>query len=56
MKTPALLEPRASATLDDYVADLAWSADGKQLAIAGGEGGVFLATHSASKSLGIRRK
>lgn len=54
MKTPALLEPRASATLDDYVTDLAWSSDGTRLAIAGGEGQVFVATHAgASKSLAV---
>ena len=46
MKGPAaILEPRASATLDDYVADLAWSGDGRRLAVAGGEGQVFLASH-----------
>ncbi len=37
------LEPRATATLDDYVADCAWSPDGKSLAVAGGEGKVALA-------------
>jgi WD40 repeat protein len=37
------LEPRAAAQLDDYVVDLAWSPDGTQLAIAGGEGKVALA-------------
>jgi WD40 repeat protein len=37
------LEPRASATIDDYVADCAWSHDGKSLAVAGGEGKVALA-------------
>ena len=48
MKGPAaILEPRASATLDDYVADLAWSRDGARLAIAGGEGRVFLASYDA---------
>jgi len=36
------LEPRASLQFDDYVADLAWSADGAQLAVAGGEGRVAL--------------
>jgi WD40 repeat protein len=56
VKTPALLEPRASVVLDDYVADLAWSPDGLRLAIAGGEGRVFLATHSpAAKSLAARQ-
>mgnify|MGYP000964900186 CR=1 FL=1 len=52
---PAILEPRASATLDDYVTDLAWSGDGTRLAIAGGEGRVFLARHDAgSSSLAVR--
>jgi WD40 repeat protein len=37
------LEARAVAQLDDYVVDAAWSADGKQLALAGGEGKVALA-------------
>ncbi|MCU0761250.1 MAG: WD40 repeat domain-containing protein [Steroidobacteraceae bacterium] len=50
MKGPsAILEPRASATLDDYVADLAWSGDGTRLAIAGGEGGVFLGAWDAAE-------
>ena len=54
MKTPALLEPRASATLDDYVTDLAWSPDGTRLAIAGGEGQVFVATQTpGSKALAV---
>jgi WD40 repeat protein len=37
------LEPRASAAFDDYVLDCAWSADGRALAVAGGEGKVALA-------------
>src|SRR5262245_790946 len=37
------LETRAVAQFDDYVVDLAWSPDGKQLALAGGEGKVALA-------------
>jgi WD40 repeat protein len=36
------LEPRASVAFDDYVADIAWSSDGKALAVAGGEGKVAL--------------
>jgi WD40 repeat protein len=36
------LEPRASLRFDDYVADLAWSPDGTQLGVAGGEGKVAL--------------
>jgi len=52
---PAILEPRATATLDDYVTDLAWSGDGTRLAIAGGEGRVFLARHDAgSSALAVR--
>ena len=41
------LEPRATLRLDDYVADLAWSADGTQLGVAGGEGQVALVTAAA---------
>jgi WD40 repeat protein len=37
------LEPRASLAFDDYIADCAWSPDGKSLALAGGEGKVALA-------------
>lgn len=37
------LEPRASATVDDFIADLAWSPASDALAIAGGEGKVALA-------------
>jgi WD40 repeat protein len=47
------LEPRASAAFDDYVADCAWSPDGKSLAVAGGEGKVALATFAAD-SLSLR--
>ena len=36
------LEPRASATLDDFVLDCAWSPDSRRLAVAGGEGKVAL--------------
>jgi WD40 repeat protein len=43
----AILEPRASVQLDDYVIDFAWSGDGGRLAIAGGEGKVFLADFAA---------
>jgi len=42
------LEPRASLRFDDYVADLAWSPDGAQLAVAGGEGKVALADAGAA--------
>jgi WD40 repeat protein len=37
------LELRAESAFDDYVADCAWSADGKSIAVAGGEGKVALA-------------
>jgi WD40 repeat protein len=37
------LEPRATAHIDDYVADCVWSPDSKSFAIAGGEGKVALA-------------
>jgi WD40 repeat protein len=43
MAKPSLafaLEPRASAVFDDYVADCAFSPDGRSLAVAGGEGKV----------------
>lgn len=50
----AFLEARASATLDDYVVDLAWSSQGDRLAVAGGEGRVFLAERSAA-TLSIRQ-
>lgn len=43
MKTPsAILDPLHSAKVDDFVASLAWSTDGQSLAVAGGEGKVFL--------------
>jgi hypothetical protein len=45
MSTPAaFLDARASTLIDDYVVDFAWSPDASQLAIAGGEGRVFLAS------------
>ena len=51
------LEPRATASFDDYVADCAWSPDGKSFAIAGGEGKVGAGTspkamRSPSKCIG----
>jgi len=36
------LEPRVTASIDDYVADCAWAPDSKSFAIAGGEGKVAL--------------
>ena len=50
MKAPnALLELRASVALDDYVADIAWSNDARRLAIAGGEGKMFLVEFDAER-------
>src|ERR1700728_2691203 len=49
------LRPRERIELGDYPVDAAWSADGKQLVIAGGEGGVLLlpmASPQESKVLG----
>ena len=43
------LEPRATAAIDDYVVDCAWSTDGKSLAVAGGERKVALARVSEAK-------
>jgi WD40 repeat protein len=40
----AILEPRASCMLDDYVAHVGWLDAGRSLAIAGGEGKVFAAS------------
>ncbi len=37
----AVLEPRASVSLDTYVVDCAWSGDSRSLAVAGGEGAVL---------------
>jgi WD40 repeat protein len=42
------LEPRAHAAFDDYVVDCAWSADGRSLAVAGGEGKVALAREAGA--------
>lgn len=43
LKAPsAILEPRGSLRLDDYVVDLAWSPDSAKIAVAGGEGRIFL--------------
>jgi WD40 repeat protein len=48
------LEPRASIPFEDYVIDCAWSPDGTQLAVAGGEGKVaLLNTTTASPSLAV---
>ncbi len=49
----AILEPRGSVTLDDYVVDIAWSPDAARIAVAGGEGKVFLATLDG-QALGAR--
>jgi WD40 repeat protein len=39
---PGRLRPRERIELGDYPVDAAWSADGNNLAVAGGEGGVLL--------------
>ena len=44
------LEPRASVAFDDYVAQCAWSPDGKSVAVAGGEGKVALARINLSQA------
>src|ERR1700683_1520349 len=52
---PGRLRPRERIELGDYPVDAAWSADGKQLVIAGGEGGVLLlslASPQEPKALG----
>ena len=41
------LEPRATVSLDDYVADCVWAPDSKSFAVAGGEGKVALARAGA---------
>lgn len=43
------LEPRATATFDDYFVDCVWSPDGKSLGVAGGEGKVALARFDEGK-------
>ncbi len=50
----AILQPRAAVTLDDYVRDLAWAPEGRALAVAGGEGGVYLVS-VAGDALDVRR-
>ena len=47
------LEPRAALSFDDFVADCAWSPDGKSLAVAGGEGKVG-AGRGRPQSLSLR--
>ena len=47
------LEPRATLPFDDYVVDCAWSPDGSQLAVAGGEGKVALLS-AAPDSLSLK--
>lgn len=49
MKQPsAILERRGSVSLDDYIVDLSWSPDSHRLAVAGGEGKVFLLAQDGS--------
>jgi WD40 repeat protein len=43
----AVLEARASLSLDTYVVDCAWSADSRSLAVAGGEGAVLQIANAA---------
>jgi WD40 repeat protein len=45
------LEPRGTLSFDDYVADCAWSPDGMQLAVAGGEGKIGVAAVSDTFAL-----
>jgi WD40 repeat protein len=40
----ARLRKRAGVVLDDYIVDCAWSSDSADVAVAGGEGAVFLMT------------
>lgn len=48
MKTPsAILDPLHGVKVDDFVVGLAWSPDSQSLAVAGGEGKVFLLQQSA---------
>jgi WD40 repeat protein len=44
---PGRLRPRERVELGDYPVDAAWSADGKLLVVAGGEGGVLLLSMAA---------
>jgi WD40 repeat protein len=44
----AFLDPGTSVALDDYVVDLAWSPNGRQIAVAGGEGRIFLVDLAAA--------
>jgi WD40 repeat protein len=47
-----MLETRGAVVLDDFVADLSWAPDGGRLAVAGGEGKVFLVTRPDGSSTG----
>ena len=44
----ARLTKRASVALDNYVVDCVWSSDSAAVAIAGGEGAVFLVTDACA--------
>ncbi|MEP7242137.1 MAG: WD40 repeat domain-containing protein [Gammaproteobacteria bacterium] len=44
-----VLTERASVSLDAYIVDIAWSPDGRSLAVAGGEGAVMLVESVADK-------
>src|SRR5687768_9719222 len=45
------LEPRDVLSFDDFVAECAWSVDGRFLAVAGGEGRIGLATLAGDPEL-----
>ena len=45
----SVLSERTSVKLDAYIVDVAWSRDGKSLAVAGGEGAVALVENIADK-------
>lgn len=47
--TASTLSERTSIKLDAYIVDVAWSRDGKALAVAGGEGAVALVENIADK-------
>ena len=47
-----MLETRGAVVLDDFVADLSWAPDSGRLAVAGGEGKVFLVTRPGGSSTG----
>ena len=55
MKAPAaILELKCSVQLDDYVVGISWADDSQRLAVAGGEGGVYLAERQ-DKALQVKK-